>query len=80
MWAGCGVGMKRSGMTWPHIARTQVRSALPSRLLAAKRKQSFYVQYGHTPFLFLSLIPFWIFCYNHAFKIFRFVNIFYNKV
>jgi hypothetical protein len=37
-----GVGMERSGMTWPN--------GTLNRLLAAKRKQSCYVQQGRTSF------------------------------
>jgi hypothetical protein len=32
LWAECGVGMERSGMTWANRS--------PSRLLVAKRKQA----------------------------------------
>jgi hypothetical protein len=46
MWRSFGVGMERSGMTYPHIARKQVRSELPNRLLAAKRKQTCYATLG----------------------------------
>jgi hypothetical protein len=58
MWVECGVGMERSAMTWPHIARKQVRSALPSRLLAAKRKQTWYAAYPRTPLFYIFIYTF----------------------